>query len=95
MTTSERIATNIRTIARARNVKLKDLSDQLGFRHEQQLYTRLRSGRFTAVELAEAADILGCEPGELFEPNPFAKEGGPKGLDSGHISDLLTSQKAA
>jgi DNA-binding Xre family transcriptional regulator len=76
MTTTQTIATNIRTIARARNMKLKDLSDQLGFKHEQQLYMRLRNGRFTALELAEAAEILGCDPGDLYAENPFLTAGG-------------------
>lgn len=76
MTAKERVATNIRTIARARNLKLRTLSAELGFKNEQNLYNRLNSGNFSADELATIADILEVRPGDLFEEEfPFGQTG--------------------
>lgn len=74
MSTAERVATNIKTRARARNVKMAELSEQLGLGQRSQLYTRLRTGNWNVDELARAAEILGCEPGDLYGDNPFARE---------------------
>lgn len=66
MTAKEQVATNIRTIARARHVTMRGLSQELGFKNEQNLYNRLNSGNFSVEELAETARILDVEPGDLF-----------------------------
>lgn len=66
MTATERLARRIKTIARDRDVTLIELSRGLGFKNEQNLYTRFRSGRWSAEELERAAELLGVEEAAFF-----------------------------
>jgi transcriptional regulator with XRE-family HTH domain len=59
MKTVERVATNVRTIARNRGLTMKELSKRMGYRNEQILYTRLSGdSKMSVDELERAAEIL-------------------------------------
>lgn len=65
MSSTERVAANVRTIARARGIKLKDLAGRLGM-SEPVFYKRLKGdSRLTVEELEAIAENLNTTAGTL------------------------------
>lgn len=59
MSTTERIGTNVRTIARARGLSLRGIAKAMDFNNEQVLFTRLSGkSKMSVIELEKLAGIL-------------------------------------
>jgi len=66
MSTSKRVGTNVRTIARARGITIKELSKRMGYKNEQVLYTRLSGeSKLSVDELEKLAEVLDTEAATL------------------------------
>lgn len=60
MTTTEKLGRNVRTIARHQRITMKALSEAMGYKNVQVLYTRLSGESRTDIEEVERlAEILG------------------------------------
>jgi DNA-binding Xre family transcriptional regulator len=65
MTTTERVALNIRTIAKLRRIAMKDLQAQMGM-SPQVFFKRLKGdSKWTIDELEECATILDVDTADL------------------------------
>lgn len=66
MTTTERVAVNIRTIARGRGISMKNLAALMGWKNVQVLYTRLSGeSKMSVDELDKFAEHLSTTPERL------------------------------
>lgn len=66
MGTTERVAINVRTIARARGITMKSLAEGVGWKNVQVLYTRLSGvSKMKVEELDQIAEALGTTPERL------------------------------
>lgn len=77
MTTTERVARNVRLLAQYRGMKLRQLSAEMGYKREQLLYARLSGeSKLSVDELEQLALILDVPASDLLADSPFAMTGG-------------------